>query len=43
MKEYRCKKCNKLLFKENIKSGKVEIQCQRCKTINEFLREPNTK
>lgn len=40
--EYRCTKCNKLLFKANINKGKVEIQCSRCKNINEFLREPNT-
>jgi phage FluMu protein Com len=33
MKEYRCNKCNKLLFKGNFE-GKIEIICNRCKEIN---------
>ena len=32
MKEYRCNKCNKLLFKGNF-TGMIEILCNRCKKI----------
>lgn len=32
MKEYRCEKCNKLLFKGDIKEGKIEIKC-KCKEL----------
>lgn len=30
MKEHRCLKCKKLLFKGNFK-GEIEILCPRCK------------
>ena len=33
MKEHRCKKCNKLLFKGKF-IGIIEILCSRCKEIN---------
>lgn len=33
MKEYRCKKCNKLLLKGKF-LGIIEILCNRCKQIN---------
>lgn len=33
MLEYRCKYCNKLLFKGKY-IGTIEILCNRCKTIN---------
>lgn len=33
MEEHRCPFCNKLLFKANF-IGKIEIQCTRCKKIN---------
>lgn len=33
MKDFRCKKCNKLLAKEKI-NGTLEIKCTRCGTIN---------
>jgi phage FluMu protein Com len=35
-KEFRCRKCNKLLAKSN-KGGEIkgQIKCPRCGTINE--------
>ena len=40
MKEYRCDKCNKLLFKiAKIKEKdklEIEILCTRCKKINKL-------
>lgn len=33
MIEYRCKKCNKLLFKGKYK-GTIEILCNRCRILN---------
>ena len=33
MKEHRCKKCNKLLFIGWF-IGKIEIKCNKCKSIN---------
>ncbi len=38
MKEYRCNKCNKLLFKGNF-TGIIEILCNRCKKIIEINEE----
>lgn len=35
MKEYRCTKCNKLLFKGNY-IGSIEILCTRCKKLIEI-------
>ena len=35
MKEHRCLKCKKLLFKGNFK-GKIEILCPRCKSKVKF-------
>lgn len=34
MVEYRCKTCNHLLAKEEIRDGKLEIKCHKCKTYN---------
>lgn len=35
LKEYRCKKCRKLLFKyKECGLLRVEIKCDRCETIN---------
>ena len=33
MKEYRCNKCNKLLYKGRY-IGTIEILCNRCKELN---------
>lgn len=33
MRELRCKICNKLLFKHNVKEGELSIKCLKCKTI----------
>lgn len=40
MKEFRCKKCRKLLGK--IK-GVAEIKCTRCKTLNRINTEHQEK
>ena len=34
MKYFKCKNCNKLLFKHDIHVGEVEIICPRCGTKN---------
>lgn len=34
MQYFKCKNCNKLLFKHDIHIGEVEIICQRCGTKN---------
>lgn len=34
MIDYRCRKCNSLLFKEDIRKGEVEIKCPKCNTYN---------
>ena len=39
MKEYRCDKCNKLLFKGKF-LGIIEILCNRCKQINKTEEHP---
>ena len=36
MQELRCKKCGKLLCKEDILHGKIEIKCYSCNMINAF-------
>lgn len=35
MKEYRCKQCNKLLFKGKF-IGLIEVLCNRCKQVNKI-------
>lgn len=35
MIEFRCCKCNKLLFKGQYR-GTIQIMCSRCKIINEI-------
>ena len=35
MEEYRCKNCNRLLFKGKF-VGIIQILCHRCKKINEI-------
>jgi ribosomal protein S27E len=37
-REVRCDDCNRLLFKELIKSGSVEIKCPRCGHITRSVR-----
>lgn len=34
MQEFRCKKCGRLLAKEHIREGEIEIKCKYCKTFN---------
>ena len=34
MIEFRCKTCDRLLAKEHIQRGEVEIRCPKCKTYN---------
>lgn len=38
MLEFRCTKCNKLLFKGQYR-GIIQVMCSRCKTINEIYIE----
>ncbi|PCH92091.1 hypothetical protein COB18_00850 [Candidatus Kaiserbacteria bacterium] len=34
LKEYRCEKCHKLLFKGDIQQATIEIKCKNCKSIH---------
>jgi len=43
MKEYRCKFCKKLLGKEEIKRGQLEIKCSKCGKVNTLNREDTNK
>ncbi len=36
LQDYRCKYCNKLFFKGNLKNGLIEIKCRNCKQFNMF-------
>jgi len=38
-KEYRCKNCEKLLFKGLLIESSIEIKCKRCKELNIFEGE----
>lgn len=38
-KEYRCKNCEKLLFKALLIESEIEIKCKRCKELNTFKGE----
>jgi len=41
MFEQRCPKCHNLLFKEDIRDGRVEIKCPHCNqmiTIDRIIR-----
>lgn len=33
LREYRCPKCQKLLFKGLLVGSEIEIKCQRCREI----------
>lgn len=37
LEEIRCKQCNKLLAKENMK-GVLEIKCARCGSVNVIVK-----
>ncbi|MCK5061375.1 hypothetical protein KAR28_02400 [Candidatus Parcubacteria bacterium] len=39
LKEYRCKHCNKLFFKGDLRHCVVEIKCKNCKKINMIERK----
>ncbi len=34
--QYRCKGCNKLLFKGVLVDSTIEVKCKRCGEMNEF-------
>lgn len=34
LKEYRCKYCNKLFFKGDLKHCTIEVKCKNCKEFN---------
>jgi phage FluMu protein Com len=37
MREIRCKRCKRLLFKlKHIKEAEIQAKCPRCKYINKF-------
>lgn len=36
MRDYRCPKCLRLLFRGNLRGGCVEIRCRDCKEIVTF-------
>lgn len=36
MQEFRCKKCGRLLFKEDSRDTRIEIKCRSCKAYNVF-------
>lgn len=36
MQEFRCKKCGKLLAKENMINGEFTIKCYNCNTFNDL-------
>lgn len=38
--EYRCNECNKLLFKGVLVDSEVEVKCNRCNNLNNFIGEP---
>lgn len=35
-KEYRCKYCNKLFFKGDLKYCRIEVKCKKCRKISEI-------
>lgn len=44
MREVRCKKCNKLLFKGVLKKdSEVEIKCPRCGVVMHIIGEIDKK
>ncbi len=38
--EYRCKGCEKLLFKGILVESEIEVKCKRCGKINVFIGVP---
>ncbi|MBI2610178.1 Com family DNA-binding transcriptional regulator [Candidatus Giovannonibacteria bacterium] len=36
LREFRCKSCQKLLFKGILVDSKVEVKCTRCREFSEF-------
>ncbi len=36
MQDIRCKNCFKKLLEADIKEGRLEIRCPRCKTLNKY-------
>ena len=42
IKEYRCKYCNKLFFKGDLRQATIEIKCKRCSKFN-FIKGLNCK
>lgn len=39
MKEYRCKKCQKLIAVGELKDGCIKVKCNRCKIIREIKKQ----
>jgi len=38
MLEVRCSKCHRLLLKEDMRDGEIEIKCHKCNTFNTVSR-----
>lgn len=38
--EYRCKGCEKLLFKGVLVESEIEVKCKRCGKVNTFVGIP---
>jgi len=36
MNDFRCEQCGKLLCREDILFGQIEVKCNRCGWMNEF-------
>ncbi len=41
--EYRCKECNKLLFKGVLIDSEIEVKCKRCNGLSIFQGESKEK
>lgn len=39
--EYRCLKCGRLLFKSDAATGRVQIPCPRCETVQMIALKPS--
>lgn len=41
--EFRCQKCEKLLFKGVLVDSEVEVKCKRCSFVNQYQGELSSK
>lgn len=38
-RDFRCKTCQKLLFKGVLVESEIEVKCKRCQAMNQFVGE----